>query len=117
MQNTNKNENNPLARLRHHVTGAIERGEKTPIVAVTDEGKAPHDPFEEKAIGLLQMAHINLEPLRVSTLTDDLKLVSAELKANLYDATPNESWLTLRKRIGGTENLMSYSNCLIVGKA
>lgn len=42
MQNTNKNENSPLARLRHHVTGAIERGEKTTIVAVTDEGKVPH---------------------------------------------------------------------------
>jgi hypothetical protein len=28
------NEEGPLARLRHHVTGAIERGEAEPIVEV-----------------------------------------------------------------------------------
>ena len=30
-----KNNDSPLARLKHHVTGAIERGEATAIVAVT----------------------------------------------------------------------------------
>lgn len=31
--------NKPLKRLKHHVTGAIERGEKQAIVAIVEESK------------------------------------------------------------------------------
>ncbi len=47
----------PIERLRHHVTGAIERGEKSAIVAVTDSGKAP----SVKPSDLIREARINLK--------------------------------------------------------
>ncbi len=40
-KNTMNTKQTPIERLRHHVTGAIERGEKSAIVAVTDSGTAP----------------------------------------------------------------------------
>lgn len=36
--------NPPLSALRHHVTGAIERGEKTAIVGQPAAGEAEHTP-------------------------------------------------------------------------
>lgn len=51
--------NRLLALLRHHVTGAIERGEKEPVVEVRDGpvmGRVPYQPepvrFADKATAI-----------------------------------------------------------------
>jgi hypothetical protein len=69
----------PLARLRHHVTGAIERGEKQPIV---EQRAAPIDPrdvaWHSVALSLVEA----LRELLAATDTGDWNyVIAAEGKA------------------------------------
>ena len=85
---------NPHAALRHHVTGAVERGESTAIAGIPAVGQAAHTPIEA---AIADSQKPNWTGLNAIQLYDIGRLVDSSLKQWAIDCA--------NERIGETFNV------------
>lgn len=105
-----KETNAPLERLKHHVTGAIERGEKVAIVGVTAKEKFTAFHWPDHNIG-------KRESRRIREEHNALFNSHAELLGALEQAAKQFDFAVSALSQGHTVSVSSLQNCAAQARA
>ena len=102
----------PLSNARMNTNNQTVKGEGNALLNWNCKGNI----WNSQARKVLREAGIVASRMRVETLGRDIAGLAMDLGDDFESASPTQAWTELRSRIGGIQNLQSYSDCLIVGK-